>query len=68
MKKTFNKEQILKSNPKINNSLILKVEKIEKELEAIGIDFKPKYSLQLPLGGGKIDPNVRNQLRAYCVK
>ena len=63
MKKLIDKKRILEQNPKIDHALIIKVEKIESELETVGFHFTPKYSLQLPLGGGKIDSSTRSQLK-----
>ena len=43
------KDKILKENPKVDRKLIDKAENLEKQLNALGVSTKPRYTLSHPL-------------------
>ena len=42
--------EILRRNSGIDKKLVEKQEKLENNLKKLGVDIKPKYSLEPPLG------------------
>jgi len=55
-KKTLHtdKKKLLARNVKINKKTVAAYKKLEKELIALGVDTKPSYNLEPPLGPSKI--------------
>ena len=50
-KKTqFDLQEALKRNPRIDKSIVQKYQELEKKLEKLGVDTRPRYSLKPPLG------------------
>lgn len=49
--KPMEKAEILKINPKVDPILVERYEKLNSELRRLGIDTKPKFNLEPPLGG-----------------
>ena len=44
-------EELLKSNPKVSESIVVQYNELEKKLIKLGVDTKPHYTLSPPLGG-----------------
>ena len=40
----------LANNPKVAKSVVLQYQKVEKELQKLGVDTRPHYTLSPPLG------------------
>ena len=55
----MDKAKVLTQNRGINKSTVAAHEKLERELKELGVEIKPKYSLEPPLGPTKIQ--LRNQ-------
>ena len=51
MEKPFDQAQLLKTNPRVDVRLVRQFEQLERQLERLGVDLRPSYSLQPPLGG-----------------
>ena len=47
-------DEILKKNPRIDLKLVRHQEELERELEKFGVDIKPKFRIEPPLGGTKL--------------
>lgn len=47
-------KNILKTNPQIDTKLVEKFHNLESQLNKIGIDIKPKFNIEPPLGGSNI--------------
>jgi len=62
-KKTLrtDKEKLLKQGVNVNKSAIAAYKKLEKELIALGVETKPSYNLEHPLGPSKIPLRNRNR-------
>ena len=52
--KPMKKADILKINPKIDPVLVEQYEKLDSELRRLGIDTKPKFNIEPPLGGDRL--------------
>ena len=52
--KKINKELIVKKNSKIDKSLVKKFESLENQLRKLGVDTKPKFNIEHPLGGKRL--------------
>ena len=48
------KAEILKNNPKIDLTLVEQYEKLDLELRKLGVDTKPKFNIEPPLGRGRL--------------
>lgn len=48
------KAEILRRNPMVNSDLVERYEKLELELRRLGVDTKPKYNIDPPLGGDRL--------------
>ncbi len=48
------KAEILRRNPMVDPVLVAQHEKLELELRRLGVDTKPKYNIDPPLGGGRL--------------
>ena len=55
MRHRFDKRRVLASNPKIDKRLVESFERLERELQKLGVDTKSKYTLSPPLGGGTLN-------------
>ncbi len=53
----LSRERILDRNPRIDASVVAEFEELERELNLLGVEIKPRYSLEPALGG------TRRQLR-----
>ena len=51
MKKLIDKRKILTENPKVDRRLVEDFERLDRQLKALGVTTKSKYSLAPPLGG-----------------
>ena len=54
MTKPMQKIEILRRNPMVDPDLVERHEKLEMELRRLGVDTKPKYNIDPPLGGGRL--------------
>ena len=52
--KLMEKAEILRRNSMVDPVLVARHEKLELELRRLGVDTKPKYSIDPPLGGGRL--------------
>jgi len=50
----IDKKAIAEKNPKIDRSLVDKFEVLENQLKKLGVDVKPKFNIEPPLGGKKL--------------
>lgn len=55
------KNELLKRNVKINTKTVAAHERLEQELEKLGVEIKPSYNLEPPLGRGRIRLHNRNR-------
>lgn len=54
------RKEVLKRNKKINTDTVTAHEKLEKELEKLGIEIKPSFNLEPPLGRTRTGIHNRN--------
>jgi hypothetical protein len=54
---------ILDSNRKTDKTVINSFDKLAEELEKLGVDMKPKYTLSAPLDSSKTQPKVNSKTR-----
>ena len=54
MPKPMEKDEILRRNPMVDPDLVARHEKLELELHRLGVDTKPKYNIDPPLGGPRL--------------
>ena len=54
MIKPMEKAEILRCNPMVDRVLVERYEKLELELHRLGVDTKPKYNIDPPLGGARL--------------
>ena len=52
--KPMEKAEILRRNPMVDPDLVARHEKLELELHRLGVDTKPKYNIDPPLGGPRL--------------
>lgn len=52
--KPMKKAEILRRNPMVDPDLVARHEKLELELHRLGVDTKPKYNIDPPLGGPRL--------------
>ena len=45
------KAEVLRKNPKVDANLVKQFQKLESELQRLGVDTKPKYTIEHPLNG-----------------
>ena len=50
MKKPLNEANILRGNPSIDSRVVRDFAELERELQSLGVDVKPRYHLSPPLG------------------
>ena len=43
--------KLLESNPKVSKPVVAQWRELEKQLEKLGVDTKPRYTLSPPFGG-----------------
>jgi len=54
------REEILKRNNNINTETVAAHEKLERELRKLGVEIKPSFNLEPPLGRSRTDIHNRN--------
>ncbi len=54
------REKVLKRNKNINTETVAAHEKLEKELQKLGVETKPSFNLDPPLGRNRADIRNRN--------
>ncbi len=54
-------EEALKRNKKVNMKTVAAHQKLEKELQKLGVEIRPSYSLEPPLG--RIGTELHSRLR-----
>lgn len=54
------RNEVLKRNKRINTDTVAAHEKLERELEKLGIEIKPSFNLEPPLGRTRTDIHNRN--------
>ena len=54
------REEVLKRNKKINTETVAAHEKLERELQKLGIEIKPSFNLEPPLGPSRMGIHNRN--------
>ena len=50
MQKPLDESQVLRTNPKVDPRLLKQQEQLNRELQRLGVDTRPKYRLLPPLG------------------
>ena len=53
-------KDVLKRNPGINRGTVTAHEKLERELKKLGVEIKPSYNLEPPLGRNPTRFHSRN--------
>ena len=54
------RKEVLKRNKRINTDTVAAHEKLERELEKLGIEIKPSFNLEPPLGRNRTGIHNRN--------
>ena len=54
------REEVLKRNKKINTETVAAHEKLERELRELGVEIKPSFNLEPPLGRSRTGIHNRN--------
>ncbi len=57
---TSYREEVLKRNKKINTETVAAHEKLERELQKLGVEIKPSFNLEPPLGRSRTGIHNRN--------
>lgn len=57
----LDKEAVLRQNKKIDRRVVAAHERLEEKLLKLGVEIKPRYSLEPPLGNGR--PRAHNLSR-----
>lgn len=57
---TSYRENVLKRNKRINTETVAAHEKLERELQKLGVEIKPKFNLDPPLGRSRTGIHNRN--------
>lgn len=52
--------EVLKRNNRINAETVAAHEKLERELQKLGVEIKPRFKLEPPLGRSRIGIHNRN--------
>ena len=52
--------EVLKRNKRINAETVAAHEKLERELQKLGVEIKPRFSLEPPLGPSRMGIHNRN--------
>ena len=62
------KDNILSKNAKTDPKVVKDYERLEKKLKKLGVDTKPKYTLDPPLGGNGIRSLISQQSSPKKIK
>ena len=54
------REEVLKRNKNINTETVAAHEKLERELQKLGVEIKPSFNIEPPLGRGRTGIHNRN--------
>ena len=54
------RKEILKRNKRINTETVAAHEKLERELQKLGIEIKPSFNIEPPLGRSRTGIHNRN--------
>ena len=54
------REEVLKRNKRINTETVAAHEKLERELQKLGVEIKPRFNLEPPLGRSRTGIHDRN--------
>ena len=54
------REKVLKRNNMINTETVAAQEKLEDELRKLGVEIKPRFNIEPPLGRSRIGIHNRN--------
>lgn len=54
------REEVLKRNKRINTETVAAHEKLERELQKLGVEIKPRFNLEPPLGRSRTGIHNRN--------
>ena len=54
------REEVLKRNKKINTETVAAHEKLERDLQELGVEIKPSFNLEPPLGRSHTGIHNRN--------
>ena len=57
---TLKKTEILERNKNIDSKLVSAQDNLELRLKNLGVEVKPEFNLEPPLGRGKLRLNSRN--------
>ena len=50
---TLDKPAILERNTKVDRAVVASYKRLERELKRLGVEVRPRYTLEPPLGSGK---------------
>ena len=50
---TLDKEGILERNAKIDRTVVASYKRLDRELKQLGVEVRPRYTLEPPLGNGR---------------
>lgn len=50
---TLDKQAVLDRNTKVDRTVVASYKRLERELKRLGVEVRPRYTLEPPLGSGK---------------
>lgn len=56
------RDDVLRRNPKIDAAVVAAHERLERELKKLGVEIKPRYSIEPPFG--QRPPSIHNHSRS----
>ncbi len=68
MRKPFDETRILRTNPKVDPKLVREFAELERQLERLGVDIKPKYRLLPSLAIVHPLPHMPTTSKAQTIK
>ena len=61
MDRTINSEELLRNNPRVDSNVIKEAERLEAQLQRIGVEIKPQFRLMHPLDGLKFHMRINER-------
>jgi hypothetical protein len=50
---SIDKTKIIEKNPKVDKALVKKHDRLESQLKKLGVETKPSFKIEPPLGGSR---------------
>ena len=50
---TLDKRDVLERNAKVDRTVVASYKRLERELRQLGVEVRPRYTLEPPLGSGR---------------